>query len=178
MNVGSHLVTRPWHAGDLERLRSAESLFSTGTLSRRFHTGTRSLPPSYVKSLGQHGQGHSLRQSALDRGRLVGLAECVWPPGEGSPDVAIMIADEWQRRGVGRRLVVGLAQRCIDAGVRHIEAETEVENAAALALVRSVTRPGVLPGCWIVSSSPMAAYRHLVFTYCEGSSTADVDDSR
>ncbi|NMO56893.1 GNAT family N-acetyltransferase [Actinoplanes sp. TBRC 11911] len=160
--MGSHLVTRPWHAGDLQRLRSAESLFSTGTLSRRFHTGTRSLPPSYVKSL----MRPSLRQSAVHRGQIVGLAECVRPPGGGPPDMAIMIADEWQGRGVGRRLVLGLVRRCIDAGVRHIEAETEAENAAALALVRSVTRPGVLPGCWLVQSSSMAAYRHLVFTYC------------
>ena len=161
--MGAHLVTRPWHAGDLDKLRSAESLYSAGTLSRRFHSGTSTLPPSYLRSL----KRPSLRQTAVHGGQLVGLAECVWPPdAAGPPDFAIMIADDWQRHGVGRRLVVGLVRRCVQAGVRHIEAETEAENTAAIALVRSVTRPGVLPGCWMVRSSAMAANRHLVFTYC------------
>jgi GNAT superfamily N-acetyltransferase len=82
------------------------------------------------------------------------------------PDVAIMIADDWQRHGVGKRLMIGLARRCIAAGVRRVQAETEAENVAAAALARSVTRPGVLPGCWEVGTSSMAAYRHLIFTYC------------
>lgn len=127
-------------------------------------SGTHSLPPSYLKSL----ERPSLRQVAVYRGRLVGLAECVWPPeGDGPPDMAIMIADEWQRRGVGRRLAIGLVRRCVAAGVRYIEGQTEAENVAAVALVRSVTRPGVLPGCWVVSTSMMSAYRHVAITHCD-----------
>jgi GNAT superfamily N-acetyltransferase len=133
----------------------------------------------------------SLRQAAIHRGQVVGLAECVWPPGiggwrestdpialgglretdggdddAGPPDLAIMIADDWQRHGVGKRLMVDLARRCIDAGVRRVQAETEAENVAAAAFARSMTRPGVLPGCWEVEASSMAAYRHLIVTYC------------
>jgi GNAT superfamily N-acetyltransferase len=174
VTVGT-LVTRPWRAGDLDRLRSAEQLFSTRTLSRRFHSGTSSLPPSYLRSLLRP----SLRQAAIHRGQVVGLAECVWPTGAAEwrngaqraedadpPDLAIMIADDWQSHGVGKRLMIGLARRCIAAGVRRVQAETEAENVAAAALARSVTRPGVLPGCWEVGTSSMAAYRHLIFTYC------------
>jgi GNAT superfamily N-acetyltransferase len=114
-----------------------------------------------------------LRQAAIHGGQVVGLAECVWPPGgphddedAEPPDVAIMIADDWQRHGVGKRLMIGLARRCIAAGVRRVQAETEAENVAAAALARSVTRPGVLPGCWEVGTSSISAYRNQVFTYC------------
>ena len=76
---------------------------------------------------------------ALDRpgGDIVGVARFVRTgPEEAEP--AIVVADDWQGRGLGRELMGALADRALDEGVRRFRAPVLAENDAALRLLGSL----------------------------------------
>ncbi len=138
-----HLESRPWRSGDSELLTAAAASFSMPTLSRRFLVGTPRFPARYVRSLRDPaGSGLArLAQVATVEGQLVGLAECVWRlDGPELPDLALLVADAWQRRGIGSRLLSELTDRCCDAGLKLVTAESEADNAGARALARRFQR--------------------------------------
>jgi len=51
-------------------------------------------------------------------------------------EVAIVVADDWQRRGVGRALLLALRERAMRAGVRRFNAVTLTGNLGARAVAR------------------------------------------
>jgi acetyltransferase len=51
-------------------------------------------------------------------------------------EIAIVVADEWQRRGVGLRLLEMIVDAARARGIARLEGEVLDENAAVIALVR------------------------------------------
>lgn len=51
-------------------------------------------------------------------------------------ELAIAVVDEWQRRGVGRALLLELSGRALRAGVRRFELSALIDNPGAMALAR------------------------------------------
>ena len=60
----------------------------------------------------------------------------------------IAVAGAWQRRGVGRRLLEGLMQRCAEVGARRLMLEVRASNQAAQRLysIAGFTETGRRPG--------------------------------
>jgi GNAT superfamily N-acetyltransferase len=162
--MATHTYTRPWVEGDLRRLHRAEPSFSAETLSSRFLTGNSRLPPAYLATL-RHPRSAGrawLGQVAFADGDLVGLAECAWSPGSAQPgELAVLVADRWQRRGVGRRLVNDLVKRCEAAGLTHLEAMSDAANSGSYALVRSIASGRHRPGGWSVRSWTTGGQRYF-----------------
>jgi GNAT superfamily N-acetyltransferase len=71
-------------------------------------------------------------------GRPVGIARFVRDGHEPEAEVAFEVVDEWQGRGVGRRLADELAALARRQGVLRLRATVARGNAPALALVRSL----------------------------------------
>jgi GNAT superfamily N-acetyltransferase len=88
----------------------------------------------------------------VDGDRHVAVAAEVWTGGEWSPvgigrvlriapgvgELALEVVDDWQGRGVGRRLLESLRERARSSGYRELHGEVLLENAAVLALLRRV----------------------------------------
>jgi GNAT superfamily N-acetyltransferase len=73
-----------------------------------------------------------------DSGRAVGIARFVRDAGAPEADIAFEVVDEWQGRGVGRRLAEELARLARRDGILRLRATIERGNAPALALVRGL----------------------------------------
>jgi acetyltransferase len=72
-------------------------------------------------------------------GAFVGIARYAMAPGdEDTADVAVVVADEWQGRGVGTRLMRELVARAAANGIPRLTATTLHDNAGARALLRRV----------------------------------------
>jgi ribosomal protein S18 acetylase RimI-like enzyme len=70
---------------------------------------------------------------------LVGVARYVRPtPDSSVAEAAITVIDDWQGRGLGRRLLLRLATRARQQGVRQFSALVKVENPAAVELLRGL----------------------------------------
>lgn len=80
--------------------------------------------------------------AALAGDQVVGLAEFSRAPGSRLADMAIVVADGWQKQGVGTRLVAALADRAVEEGIDGFAIDVQGDNYGALRLFKRVA-PGV-----------------------------------
>ena len=68
----------------------------------------------------------------------MGLARFVRDEDAPEAEIAFEVVDEWQGRGIGRRLVAELARLAREQGILRLRADVDRSNGPALALVRSL----------------------------------------
>lgn len=129
----TQIVVRPWRTGDEKLLHAA--CFSAASLTSRFMVGTRCIPAAYLRHVATVGRDRWDAQVATYRGRLLGWSEFGrWRSYGDEADLAVMVVDAWQRRGVATALVRAMVPRAAAAGVRVLHADIAVDNLAARSL--------------------------------------------
>ena len=126
---------RDLSAGDGPGLRAMFGRLTGETIYKRFHAPYPRVPEPMLAHLMGHGGGRSL--VAVAEGGIVGHAMYAEEPGE-SAEVAIVVEDGWQSRGIGKLLLSGLARRATGRGVRAFTAVALGENRRVLGLADSV----------------------------------------
>ena len=138
------VTVRPAHAGDAEGLRRFLTGLSQRTVYLRFFTGLGRVPDRMLGWL-LPDCPHRVVLLAVVAGEIVGHAMYSTVPGdEAVADVAVVVADGWQRRGLGVRLIRGLLDIVRAYGVRDVRFTVLVGNLAAHRLVASFW-PGAQP---------------------------------
>jgi GNAT superfamily N-acetyltransferase len=161
---------RPWRVGDEELLAAIGDRLSPASLYTRFLTGTPTLPRQYLRYVAIAPRTRWDAVVALAGDRVAGWAEFARLEDAGcEAELAVVVVDAWQRRGLGTALVRRLAERSREAGVTRLHAEVLAGNLASKRLIRSlfsddltVTREGeVLHYQLPLRAAPPLA-RHLV----------------
>lgn len=75
---------------------------------------------------------------AVAGGELIGIAQYVRRPGDNQAQLAIVIVDEWQRQGLGTRMVAALAHRAVEEGIDSFAVDIQGDNYGALKLFKRV----------------------------------------
>lgn len=73
---------------------------------------------------------------AVVDGEIVGVARYTRRSHSDAADLAVVVADAWQRQGVATRLLSALAVSATRAGIARFEVMTQADNRAALGLLR------------------------------------------
>jgi acetyl coenzyme A synthetase (ADP forming)-like protein len=110
---------------------------SEQSLYYRFHgfpTVNKKLVAPFVDP-DWHERGHLVGE--LD-GRVVALASYIRLRDPGAAEVAFVIADDYQRRGIGTRLLEQLAERAAAVGIERFVAEVLAENSQMLHVFEAV----------------------------------------
>lgn len=111
-SAGHRLLIRRATADDLDlvnhfHLRDC----SAASRAARYQAGRNRIRASEWRHLTHPRNGYTLLVSRADRNRLVGIAHLFWQE-SAPPEVAMLVADDWQEIGVGTavaRWLVGLA---------------------------------------------------------------------
>ena len=128
---GSTLRLRAPAAEDADALVEFFSSLSEQSLYLRFH-GYPALGPKLVEPvLDPDWQERGALIGSLD-GRIVALANWVRLRDPRAAEVAFAVGDEFQRRGIGTRLLERLAARAAEAGIEEFVAEVLHDNRAML----------------------------------------------
>ena len=124
----------------------------------RFHAVSSGIDDRAARSLcgpdHEHREGFvAVATGPIGEGEIVGHL-CL-EPCEGGMEMAVAVADDWQRQGVGRALLDAALAWTADHGVGTLEASMLTTNAAVLGLIRSVGRPIRLsaPGAGVVRAT-------------------------
>jgi GNAT superfamily N-acetyltransferase len=130
------LRIRPYGITDHDRVHRMSDRLSAASLYTRFFSGTPRLPDHYVGLL--DGLDHWDRDAlvALDGDDIVGIAEYV--RGKKRPwraDIAVLVADPWQRQGLGSVLVGCLSELAGRRGITEFDADVILTNRPALRFV-------------------------------------------
>jgi RimJ/RimL family protein N-acetyltransferase len=140
---------RPWRPGDEALLVSAQPDISPASLTARFCVGLAELPTTYLRHIVQAPRERWDAQVATEAGRLVGWAEFARLGGhEDEADLAVLVVDAWQRRGVAAALFRAMLPRAAVAGVRVVHADVEPGNTAARATIQSLASGLTLSGAF------------------------------
>ena len=122
---------------DSERLNAFFDRLSPDSRRRRFLVTKARLEEDELTFLTEVDHVTHEALVAVDRdGRIVGVSRYVCP--RGRPDVAelaVAVADELHRRGIGRTLARRIVQRARANGVARLTATSLRENVAALKLL-------------------------------------------
>ncbi len=138
---GRPLRLRPLDPDDGDRLRRLGRRLSPQTVYRRFLSPLPSCEWMLPRLLDVD---HRDREAivALQGDEIVGVARYVVQPDAAAADIAVVVADDWQRHGVGMLLMRRLARLARRRGVRSFTGDIAGENVAALHLL-TVLSPSV-----------------------------------
>jgi GNAT superfamily N-acetyltransferase len=131
---------RPWRHGDQALLISAQRDLSRASLTSRFFVGLSALPVKYLRYVANAPRDRWDAQVATQHGRLLGWAEFARPAAHSDEaDLAVIVIDAWQRRGVATALFEAMLPRAAAAGVRVAHADVEPGNTAVRATLRALS---------------------------------------
>jgi GNAT superfamily N-acetyltransferase len=122
---------RPLAPRDREALAQAFSRLGEETRRRRFRGLASQLAEHDLDRLTQidHHHHEALAAIAPGSGRIVGVARFITMPDDPrAAEVAIAVDDEWQGRGIGRRLMNELVGRARAEGVARLLAYVSADN--------------------------------------------------
>ena len=133
------LEVRPLESTDRDRLSAAFERLSDASRSARFHGAKARLGERELDRLTR--LDHITRDAVIaverDSGRIVGVARYATDAGRVSAaEIAIVVADEWQGRGLGTALTRLLMWRAATTGFTRLSASVQADNRRAQRLLR------------------------------------------
>jgi RimJ/RimL family protein N-acetyltransferase len=137
---GPAVVTvRPVEPEDAGLIVGLGTRLSVRTRYLRFFSPLRTLPEPLLTHLVVVDHADREALAAVVDGQFVGVAR--YDRVLISPDVAeiaVVIADDWQRHGLASRLLLELSSLAVQRGIRSFTASTLVDNRATIRLLRQI----------------------------------------
>ncbi|MFC6085190.1 GNAT family N-acetyltransferase [Sphaerisporangium aureirubrum] len=125
---------RPARMDDEERVGAFVAGLSPRTLTLRFFTGYGRTDRKLVRALIAVDERRDVLL-AVDGGERV-LGHAMGYLRDGSTEIAVMVADEWQGRGIGSRLVRALLRRAVARGAHEVGMDVMGDNRRVLAMIK------------------------------------------
>jgi RimJ/RimL family protein N-acetyltransferase len=109
---------------------------SPETLHRRFHSPIVRLEQAYPERLLDIDHHDREAVVAVVGEEIFGVARYARRPGADAAEIAVVVADDWQRQGLATRMCGVLAHLAATAGVRQLNLNMQADNPAVLRLAR------------------------------------------
>ncbi|MYS70833.1 GNAT family N-acetyltransferase, partial [Streptomyces sp. SID5926] len=134
---GSDITVRRADTRDVPAAKAMHERCSARTLGMRYH-GPVGDADRYLNHLLSPRFGRTLAVQTAS-GRIVGLGHLLWDGDE--TEVALLVEDGWQRRGIGGELLARLVAMAADAGCESVYAITQASNTGMVAAMRGLGLP-------------------------------------
>lgn len=135
---GTELVVRGLDPRDGDALREFHQGLSAETVYYRFFCARGPLTDAEVAYFTRVDQRSRVALGVFAAGELVAVGRYDRVPGTSDAEVACVVTDAWQHRGVGTVLLARLVQVARRSGVRRFVAETLLSNTRMLRLLSEV----------------------------------------
>ena len=140
---GTRVQLRPIRPEDQARLIELYDRLSRHSAYQRFFTVMRRLPPDWAKLLATVDYRRRLALVAEHAGphgrELVGVGRYEPTGREDTAEVAFVVQDGWQNRGLGTLLFLGVLDAAVARGIRRFVAYILADNSRMLDLIRRYT---------------------------------------
>ena len=136
------LTVRPVEAGDADRVRRLFARLSAESVYRRFFTLFAAPSPSVLRRLTAVDHADHEALAAVDDDEIVALASWDKPShAANEAEIAVLVEDAWQHRGLGRALTRMLTAEAARRGITALNATVLSDNYPARHLAATVGRP-------------------------------------
>ncbi|GAU71228.1 putative acetyltransferase [Streptomyces sp. NBRC 110611] len=157
---GDEITVRRADAADLAAAREMHDRCSSRTLALRYH-GPVGDADRYLEHLLSPRFGRTLVVETS--GRLVALGHLLWDGDE--TEVALLVEDVWQQRGIGAELLRRLVTMAAEAGCESVYAITQASNTGMVAAMRGLGLPldyQIEEGTLVITTRPAGVPAHSV----------------
>lgn len=137
LSEGEDITVRRADTGDVTAAKDMHERCSARTLRMRYH-GPVGDADRYLGHLLSPRFGRTLA-AQTPSGRIVGLGHLLWDGDE--TEVALLVEDGWQRRGIGAELLGRLVAMAGEAGCGSVYAVTQASNTGMVAAMRGLGLP-------------------------------------
>ncbi|MFE9347782.1 GNAT family N-acetyltransferase [Streptomyces olivaceus] len=137
LSEGRNITVRRADTRDVEAAKAMHERCSARTLGMRYH-GPVGDADRYLNHLLSPRFGRTLAVQTAS-GRIVGLGHLLWDGDE--TEVALLVEDAWQRRGVGAELLGRLVAMAAETGCESVYAVTQASNTGMVAAMRGLGLP-------------------------------------
>jgi GNAT superfamily N-acetyltransferase len=123
---------------DGDALRRLFFRLSPATVYRRFHSPIvrpEQTHPERLLDLDHHDREAVV---AVVDGEIVGVARYVRRAGTDSAEVAVVVADDWQRQGLATRMLGALGELALAAGIGRFALEMQADNRPVLQMTKRI----------------------------------------
>jgi RimJ/RimL family protein N-acetyltransferase len=131
---GGEVLIRPIRPDDVDRLEALFYRLSPTSIYFRFHAPLREMPRRELErycSVDYQDTMALVAQVEEDDGpALVGVSRYARLPNSDLAEAAVVVEDAWQRRGIGRELLVTLTEIATQQGIQGFTAAVLAENTA------------------------------------------------
>lgn len=134
---GSSITVRRADTTDVDAAKAMHERCSPRTLGMRYHGPVRDAD-RYLNHLLSPRFGRTLAVRTAS-GRIVGLGHLLWDGDE--TEIALLVEDDWQRRGIGTQLLGRLVAMAVEAGCESVYAVTQASNTGMVAAMRGLGLP-------------------------------------
>ncbi|NGO74649.1 GNAT family N-acetyltransferase [Streptomyces sp. YC504] len=134
---GNAITVRRADLSDVGAAKAMHERCSPDTLRLRYH-GPVGDADKYLNHLLGPRHGRTLAVQTAS-GRLVALGHLLWDGDE--TEVALLVEDDWQRRGIGAELLDRLVAMAVEAGCASVYAVTRAANTGMVAAMRGLGLP-------------------------------------
>jgi len=136
---GRTAVLRPIKPTDEPALREMFYSLSEDTIYHRFFSSLKSMPHERLQEFLRVDYKREMAMVATigerqEESRMVGIGRYVLNPQTNMAEVALLVADDFQGRGLGTSMLEGLSQAAKSHGIAGFVADVMVENKAMLTL--------------------------------------------
>ena len=134
--AAGHVGLARLEPSDGEALRRLFFRLSPESLYRRFHSPIARPEQAHPERLLDIDHHDREAVVAVVDGEIVGVARYARWSGSDLADLAVVVADDWQRQGLATRMLSALAERAQLAGIKDFTASVQGDNQQALGLLR------------------------------------------
>lgn len=142
LDDGTEVTIRPIRPEDAEIEARFVRLLSPQSKFLRFHSALQELTPSMLEAFvhNDYPDAVALIATTMIAGeeQEIGVARYARPVGETAAEFAIVVADEWQGRGIGLALMQRLLQVADQAGIETLTGLVLRQNRNMINFVRSL----------------------------------------
>lgn len=138
---GLHLHMRPIHPGDAALLVNFHSRLSTDSVYRRYFSMHPELSDAEVVHLTTVDYLDRLAFIVQDGDALIAVGRYDRIPGTTTAEVAFVVADDYQGKGIGLWLLEHLAEEAWSLGLTAFVAETQADNMYMMSVFESAGFP-------------------------------------
>jgi acetyltransferase len=142
LREGTEIAIRPIGPDDAEREQTFIHSLSPQSRYFRFMNTLRELPPDMLYRFTHPDFQHEIALVALvgegAAALQIGVARFAADPGRASAEFAVAVADKWQNRGVGSRLLCELLRAARAVGINQLRGDILASNSRMLALMAAL----------------------------------------
>ncbi|MEV5327853.1 GNAT family N-acetyltransferase [Nonomuraea fastidiosa] len=136
LSDGVEVTVRPLTSIYREAVRDLHDRCSPESRRFRYFTAMPTLPPRMFDRLCDRSKGYSL--VAGHDGQVVGMANLLFTPDPGIAEMAFLVEDRWQGRGLGTAMARMLVRAAADLGYAEVKASMLSDNARMRRLMISL----------------------------------------